>query len=301
MVEKNLDELSHLIAVELSLVKKGANEKKRFPIFKAKELGMDTQEILKAVLETEVKGENDLAEIVKSEKVSEKGAAAMKGALRLMVSFKDEMPEGALRKMQALTGQAKPGFSFPEGDEIPKWLEAMPAALREQIKKAAEPVKAPELPPEAQAIFKAQQDKLETVQKALKVETDKREIAEWVQKASTDLSHYPGKSMNELAVMLKSLNDVNPDLATAQFESMKAASAALKGSGLLGTAGAKGEQGVASAMGKIDALAKGLIEKAEKPMSKEQAVAKVLAAHPELYENYLAENQAQTSPTMAAK
>lgn len=206
------------------------------------------QEILKAVLETEVDGEKEIDAL----KLSEKGTAAAKGILRIQKAFADELPKA---------GESKP-----------------------------EPVMAPEV----EAIFKAQKSELEAVRKSLQVETDKRLMSEWVEKTKSDLSHYPGKSTEEIAKMLKDLNDINPDMAAMQFESMKAASAAIKGGVVLKSVGSRGKENEVTAMAQLEAVAAGLVEKStDSKMTKEQAFKRAVELRPELYAQYLDENSKQ--------
>jgi hypothetical protein len=247
-----MDALVDLKTFEITLCRAGKNEKKRFPIFKSKEYGMDIQEVVKAVIGTETDGEKAIDDL----KLSEKGTAAAKAIYRIQKGFADELPKA----------DPKP-----------------------------EPPKAPVMAPEVEAIFKAQKDELETVKKSLKDETDKRQMAEWVEKTRTDLSHFPGKSTEEIAKMLKDLNDLNPTMAQAQFESMKAASAAIKNGAVLKSQGGRGEPVDNSAEIQIDKLALTLVEKsADNKLTKEQAVAKVIAQNPALYEQYLNEHSKQT-------
>ena len=303
MVEKKLDELSNLITVELSLVNKGANEKKRFPVFKAKESSMETQEVLKAVLETKVDREDELAEVITKAGVSEGASTAVLGALRLLSAYKEELPADVLKSLQEVAGmppveitkgENMSEYKYPEATDaegVEKWVEGIPAEVLSKIQKSADkPVeKKLELPPEAQAIFKAQQDELEKVRKDLKAEKDLREIAEWTTKAKAHLSHFPGKSVEEMGTMLKALHDANPELANEQFESMKAASAAIKEGLVLKSAGSVGLTAGATAMDKIEKLAEGLVQKSEKPLTKQQAITKVLDQNPELYAQYIEE------------
>ncbi len=320
-MKKKLNTLTELDAAEVSLVKSGANQKKRFPISKSED-SMDIEEILKAVLETKTDKESELAEFIKTLDVSEKGAAAATGALRLLASFHDEMPEALVKELQTLAGYEKAKekkaeeeddeeeeFTFPskkkKGD-VKKWFEAMPEELQEHfdLPEDQEDVVMKELSPEMTAVLKAQKDELEVVrkqnedfQKQLKVEKDARELASWTQKAKEELSHFPGKSTDELGQILKDLNDVNPDMATTQFASMKSASDALKQSGLLEQVGKSvGGTVEGSAWAKIKKQADGIVEKSSDiDLTKEAAIAKVLDRRPDLYNEYLSENPAQAA------
>lgn len=303
---------------ELSLVKRGANKKKRFPITKGAEM-ITLEEVLKTVLEGEIESETELEEIFKAAKVSEKGVAAAKGALRLLEAFKDELPAGIVAKLAKIAGmkaegeeeEKKPGFMFPDKAnkaEFDAWLEAMPEDLKKSFTIEDEPeeenMDTKNLPDEVQAILKEREDELselktknEKIEKELAEAKDKRELAEWTAKAEKDCSHYPGKSVEEMGQMLKSLNDADPELAKAQFESMKQASEALKSSVLLKESGAGGAQaGGGDAWSQIEKLADGLVEKSgDLDFTKEKAINTVLESDrgQALYKQYLEENPHQ--------
>jgi hypothetical protein len=322
---KDLTQLSGLNSLEVSLVERGANKKKRFPIFKQEDqMDHEFEEILKAVLETEVDEETDLEEWFAKAKVSPKGMAAVKSALRMLSAYKDELPKDALDKLAAAAGYPSPKaaqqeeeeedkYKYPEAkskDKIKKWLDSMPEELRKTIEytepKEEEPVH-DKLPEEVQAVLKAREDELkaikaenEKITKALEVERDKRELEEWTAKAEKELSHYPGKSTEELGKMLKDLHDANPEVAKVQFDSMKAASEAIKKSALLaerGSVGGVSQSG--SAWEKICKMADGLVEKStDVNFTREAAIAKVLDMRPDLYSEYLDEHPRQTAPLL---
>jgi hypothetical protein len=286
MTKKDLTALSELKAAEVSLVKRGANKKKRFPIFKEDQ--MVEEEILKAVLETEAEGEESLIELLTVEKASDKGVSAAKSALRILQAFKDEMPEGVLNALAKVAGMEK-------AQDKPKEEEEM---------KKEEEVKKEELPEEAQAIFKAQEEQIKALKeqndlviKQLREEKDQRELEAWISKAETELTHFPGKSFEEMGKLLKSLHDVNPETAKEQFETMKAASDALKTSDVFKEAGKRAGVTVKkSAWEKIEELAKGLVEKSnDVNFDLEVAIAKVMDSPrgAELYNEYLDEHPQQ--------
>ena len=319
--DKQLTSLEDPQWSELSLVKRGANKKKRFPITKGEETMVTLEEILKAVLEGEIESEEKLEEIFKAAKVSDKGVAAAKGALRLLEAFKDELPAGIMAKLAKVAGMKaedeedeKPGFMFPDKAkkaEVDEWLEAMPEELRKQFtpiedEPEDQDMDTKNLPEEVQAILKAREDELEELKKTneqiakdLSDAKDERELASWMAKAEKECSHFPGKSVEEMAKMLKSLNDVNPGMAQAQFESMKAASDALKTSTLLKESGAGGGSvGGGDAWSQIEKLAEGLVEKSDDlDLTKEKAVNRVLESDrgQALYKQYLEENPQQAN------
>lgn len=290
--KKNLNELTDLHANEVSLVDRGANKKKRFPIFKEETMDEQLQEILKAVLETEVDEESQLADWIEKQKVSEKGQAAIKSALRILSAYKDELPKGALDQLAAAAGYPSPKGGYPEPKSKGKEKEEKETKVKKEI---------PSLTPETEAIFKAQEAEInalkernDEIQKALKAEQDKRELETWIAKVKEELAYYPGKSVQELGEQLKKMNDVDPELAKSQFELMRQASSALKESAILkerGTPGGAPASG--SAWEEINKKAAALIEKSsDVNFTREKAVARIIELHPELYQRYQEEHTA---------
>jgi hypothetical protein len=133
----------------------------------------------------------------------------------------------------------------------------------------------------------------ELIKKALKETNDARELDQWVSKAKTELSHFPGQSAEDLGKMLKSLNDVNPEMAKIQFSAMKTTSDTMKSSPILKEAG-KDNASPAScnALEEIVKLADGIVAKDSK-ISKSSAFVQVCKDKPGLYKQYLAENPKQ--------
>lgn len=292
--DDKINELTDLRALEVSLVDKGANEKKRFPITKQEQDMELDKEILEAVLKTEVDEEADLFEYLEKAKLSPKGVNAVKAALRLLNAYKDEMPSDVLAKLADVAGYSAPKEAKKQKESTPKKkMEPEEEEMKEkEVKK--------ELTPEAEEILKAQKTELEDlkkrneeVTKALQVEKDKRELDDWVRKAEADLAFYPGKNAQELGESLKKMADFDPEVAKTQFEAMKAASDALKESNVLKEAGEFGKSTEGSAWSKIQKMAEGLVEKsADAAFTKEKAVALVCERQPELYTQYLLENPA---------
>jgi hypothetical protein len=312
---KDLTKITNMKAAEVSLVKRGANQKKRFPLFKSEDQGMD-QEILDAVLKTEVDEEAQLSDLFEKAELSDKGKSAAMAAVRLLSSFKDELPPGMVDKLSAIAGikkepampedeDKKPTFpDFKNKEAVKKWADEMPEDLKKSILEPADPdtVEGEEMSEDIKKQLEARDLQLtelkkqnEEFQKSLKTERDARETELWIQKAKAELSHYPGKSAEDLGKMLKSLHDVNPEIAIEQFTQMKTASEALKESSLLKSAGvAGGDTSGGSAWKKIEKIASNLMEKADTTFTKSQAINKALEMNPELYADYLAEHPKQT-------
>lgn len=292
---KDLTELKDLKTHEVSLVDKGANKKKRFPIFKQESQMKD--DIMKAVLNTEVEGEADLQEFIKKSELDENGTQAVTGALRILSSFKDKLPTDTLSTLATVAGydepvaKAKEPVPPKEEDkedeeemEMKKSLEGMP----EEVQKRFE-----EITKSHEEITKAQADKIESLEKSLKAEQDRRDLESWVTKAKEELSGIPNKTPAELGETLKKLADVDKDLAESQFKTLKEAADTIKQGALFKEIGGRGMDVAGSAMEKVNKKAQALIEKSE-GLTKEQAIAKVLESDSTLYAQYNEENPAQS-------
>jgi len=280
---------------EVSIVDAGANKKKRFPIWK-ESIEM-TEEIIKTVLDTELDIEKDLLVWSQKAKLSDKGANAVKAALRILSGFKDELPADVLTKLSTLTGFAAPEKAVvsakktdvpadADKEPVTKALEGLPSEIRKQLddqNKAHE---------QEIALLR---DNNECITKALAVEKDARELAEWTEKSRTDLSHFPGKSTDEIAASLLAMHKLSPEVAQSQFDSMKAASAALKESQILKSSGGNaGSVATGSAWEEIEKLANGLVEKSsDVSLTHADAVQRVLSSDKGavLYDRYNAEQE----------
>jgi len=301
-MSKALTELSNLTPEEVSLVDRGANKKKPFPIFK-QERDMHYEEILKAVLETEIDEEEKLAEWFEKAKLSDKAQSAIKGALRLLSGYKDEMPKDVLDKLGDLAGYPAPkAKAKAEGKEEDmdddKYPEPKSKAKVKKEEDDVEDVRFEEIQKAHAAQLSALEKQNEEIRKSLESEREQRRRQELIAKAKDELIYCPGASAEEQADLLLKLEKVDPKLAEAQFAQMKATSEAMQKSAMFSEAGARfGEATEASAWGQIEKLAKGLVEKStDINFTEEQAIAKVLESPrgKDLYNRYLVEHPAQT-------
>jgi len=222
--------LSNLHVVEISLVDKGANLRKPFPVSKAKG-------------NPSIKGDGTMeANDVKFEEVQKQ-----------LVSQTSELIE------------------------VRKANEANKAAL-ESVQKS----------------FDALTKENVEINKALKASNDARDLDQWVSKAKIELSHFPGKNAEDLGRMLKTLNDVSPEMGKVQFEAMKSVSEAMKGSSVLKEAGKdNASDTTGSALYEIGKISEGLVAKNTAGLTKSQAFVQTIRANPTLYQHYLNENPKQ--------
>lgn len=288
-----INALTDLETLEVSLVKRGANRKK-FAFAKAEELMSGLDEVLKAVLETETDDENKVAEIFGKD-LSERGASAVKGALRLLSAFKDELPGDVFQKLTRIAGQEESAADDMEDD-------------MEKAKKAGEdyqydsPVEksmdTQELPEEMRAkveqLFKAHGDaiaKAEALERVVeKMRSDAAE-KECVAKAEKQFGALPGKSAQEIGRILKSVQDTDSKMATQLEELLASANDVIVKSGLFSEAGSNQSEG-ASAWERIEAIAKG-IRDADPKVSVAKSVDMAMEQNPDLYAAYAKDNTAQ--------
>lgn len=292
MSEKQPNSLTSLRTVEVSLVPKGA-VRKRFAIFKGEENMPAFDEVLKAVLETKIEGEEKVDEILKAAQLSEKASAAVKGALRLLSGFKDEIPGDVLAK---LTGLA--GYPAPMGDE--KLAACGPKDETKKVEKAIA-----ELPAEVKAEFdkitKATEDankRADEIQKALDAEkairakeTDERVAKELTEQAKADFGAFPAKP-EEIAAVLKASDEPTKKSLAAMF---KAANEVISKSKLLEEVGKSTPtvEASGSAWAKIEAAASAIVQKSENKQTHAQAVDAFLRTNEgrALYQEFLTEKK----------
>lgn len=326
MGNSEINVLTGLETAKVALVNRGANKKPRFPVWKSEEIDMnEMQEILGAILEVEAENENKIEEIFK-QKLSAKGVNAVKGALRLLNAYKDELPKDVMSKLATLTGgpavkqedkkkeETKEQKKKEEEEEakkqknkgkdkekygypMAKALDGLDDDLRDKIEpvvKALGDARAEEIAKAEEEIQKAN-ERAEEIAKTLKVERDLRQTKEWIAKAETDLSHYPGKSSEELGAELKSLHDHDSKMAESHFETMKTASEAIKKGDLLRQVGSPGGGAAGSAEDKLEQMAQQYVAKSsDGAMTIEKARVAVQEQHPEMYDDYLDEHPEQT-------
>jgi len=284
-----VNRLKDLDAVEVSLVPKGAN-KKRFLIFKEDDSPME--EILKAVLETELDDEQKVEEVLKAAKLSGKAQNAVKGALRLLNAYKDELPKDIMKTLAELAGYGYPaptekakekkdegedkkkkyGYPAPTKKEDGSWdFSGIPEEVR----------------PAVEALWKEQQEavkKAEELERVLKEERDKQLRKEFIQKAADEFTNLPVKP-EEFGLVLKNLAEKAPEEYSKLEGVLKAANEAIEKGALYAEIGRGGTSAGDSAVAKVEAMAAGLVQK-DANLSRMDALAKVLAENPQLYEQY---------------
>jgi hypothetical protein len=159
---------------------------------------------------------------------------------------------------------------------LQKSLEGLDPAVRDQVNALWKS--------QAEAIAKA--DKLE---KSLMAERDERLRKEFVAKAQKEFSFVPGKSPEELGLMLKSLHGMDSQIAKDIEGIFKSVSAMVEKGDLLDELGSSmtSEARSGSAYSKLDSIAKSRVAKSGESYAKAFEVA--MSDNPELYTAYLNE------------
>ena len=163
---------------------------------------------------------------------------------------------------------------------LQKSLEDLDPAIRDQVTALWKS--------QAEAVAKA--DKLE---KSLARERDERLRKEFVAKAQNEFRFVPGKSPEELGLMLKSLYAMDSQIAKDIEGIFKSVSAMVEKGDLLDELGSSmtSEAASGSAYGKLDNIAKGRVEKSGESYAK--AFEGAMRDNPDLYTAYLNEQNAK--------
>lgn len=272
---QEIRQLGKLGTYEVSLVPRGAN-KKRFALRKSEDTQMD--EILKAVLESDLDNEAQIDKVLKAAKLSDKAQGAIKGMVKLAAGFKDELPKDLLKLLGQLAGYEGGPVTKSEVD-----LDAL----------------APEVKAQVEALWKANKEAAEKnakLEAILKAERDERNTRDFITKAATDFGSLPGVIAVEFGPVLKAMHDADSKLAESLEKVLKAASDAIKAGELLRQAGMPSTGVSGGAWDEIKKLAAGVVQKAEKPMTEATAIDLVLKSGEgkALYQKYLAEHPRQT-------
>ena len=286
MTKRRITSLKDVKTLEVSLVERGANLKRRFPLMKAR--GDTMGEILVEVLKAEGQSEAvQKLEGMLKEEMPEDARAAIMAAMKLLEAFSDIMPVGdALAALGGASGEeVEAAEEMPaEEDEAEKMEEE-----DDELKKTLD-----NLPPAAQAaidaIWKDREElvaKSAELEKSLGEEIAKRSRREYLAKAEKSLCNIPGHSLEEVVDLMIEVKATNEELGARVEKALEASSAALQGGALLVEAG----RSVPDTTGgdpwaKIQKIAKAEVEKSSGALTMPQAIAKTIQTNPALYEEY---------------
>ena len=165
-------------------------------------------------------------------------------------------------------------------DSLQKSLDALDPAIREQVT----------------ALWKSQKEaiaKADKLEKSLAKERDERVRKEFISKAQTEFRFVPGKSPEELGLMLKSLYAMDSQIAKDIEGIFKSVSAMVEKGDLLDELGSSmtGEAASGSAYSKLDNIAKSRVAKSDESYAK--AFEKSMRENPVIYTDYLNEQANQ--------
>lgn len=264
------NKLESVITAEVSLVPKGAVKKKFF----LRKEDAEVEEIIKAILEKEM----DLKEI-DSLNISDKAKAAVKGAIKLLNAYKDELKPNMLDMMAEMMGLNKAkdkkkdkksdyGYAYPVKKDGSLDLEAIPEEMR----------------PMVEVLWKENEENKKRAEEAIKKSQeieDKAKRAEFIAKAEKEMGFLP-IAPDKLGPILKSIAENVPNVYPEIEGLLKQVSKISEQSNLFKSVGSDARD--VSAWNAIEAKAQEII--AKENITKEQAIAKVLKQNPELYEVY---------------
>ena len=294
MTKRRITSLKDVKTLEVSLVERGANLKRRFHFMKAR--GDTMGEILVEVLKAEGQSEAVLKlESMLKEEMPEDAKAAILAAMKLLEAFSDIMPVGdALAALGGASGEEVEAAE-EEPDEEDE-AEKAEDDEDDELKKTLD-----NLPPAAQAaidaIWKDREElvaKSAELEKSLGEEIAKRSRREYLAKAEKSLCNIPGHSLEEVVDLMIEVKATNEKLGARVEKALEASSAALQGGALLVEAG----RSVPDTTGgdpwaKIQKIAKAEVEKSSGSLTMPQAIAKTIQTNPALYEEYNLERNNQ--------
>lgn len=302
--------LEDLDAHEVSLVPEGANQK-RFIIRKEDgELNMEDQEIIEEIMGNELKNEDGINAVAKESKLSENDTVKVKAATRILQALEGKLPPAFMAKLSKLAGIAKEEKKEEKSEmkkedsikEIKK-EEAKEESKAESTEIKKEDMKdlSPEMQGKIEAIFKSNSDLLKASEKiakenesltvTVKEEKDARILKEFKDTAKDEFSHI--SNSDELAPILKEMaENLSEGVNEKLVGILKQAEQISTKSDIFREAGHSLSMGEKTLNVKID-KAKQAIMKEDKAITAEQAEALVFENDGDLYNEYLAEQEAR--------
>lgn len=303
---KRITKLTSVQTQEVSLVRRGANNK-RFALTKSKEIDMSFHELLKSVLETEAEGEGQLIESLKAANANEDAIQCAVANFRLQNGFRDKLSKEEFAEVTKAAGYAVDKAKTPPDKDKDKakdkGKEPFPGAAPPFKAKSEKSHMPADMPPEMERVFKEQQTEIEALRKAhegtleiLEKERKEKVRKEYIAKCANDYAFVPGMSAEEMGEMLQTAYETSEDFGRRLEKQWEQTNEAVSKSQLLVNQGIvpQNDGQCATAWTKMNELAKQKIQKAAGGLSEAQALNQVMKEHPELYQEYLNENPAQT-------
>lgn len=292
--EERATALEDLDVLEVSLVKRGANQK-RFALWKTEE--NDTMRDLTAAI-LAAPGE-EIPELVKEMVVkglSKEARSTVADAVKLLSAVKEELSSDLYKQIQSALGLK--GMDEEKGEEDAEEKPPELEAEAEEEQGDAEPPagdvadqeKAEDEDEEAEKSVAKSEDprvvqlmkQAEELQAELNSHKAEKRTKAFITKAQEELSAVPGADPEAVGNLLRDLDDADPALAARVEAVFKAADAFCKNSGVLGELGSSQAGAAIGADGsdfnaKMDGLAR-------------QRVAKTGESYAQAYEKVLGEN-----------
>ena len=290
MPSRPINKLVGTKTAELSLVPRGANGRR---VAMTKEHDMSFDEVLKQVLATEAEGEADHMTALAKSGVEGDALEAARAQFRMMSGFSDQLsvddlaaigkaagydiakavkPEEGVRDDKTRARSGKPDPKASQTDRLGK--EAQQAV--DEVRKELDDERSARVALEKQ-IGDMQRDSIRK---------------EFVTRCEKEFSHVPGKTAEQLAdILLQSSEPVRKELE----EMWASMSETVKKSDLIRGAGTPGG-GHSGAAGhdQLTTIAKELMAK-DKELTYAKAYDQAYRENPQHYQDYLAENPAQSS------
>jgi hypothetical protein len=285
------NELHDLKVEEVSLVPRGAN-RKRFLLLKSA-LGGDSamydETLLDRVLSTDLENESEIEETLKAQGLSDKARNAVKGALRLLNAYRDELPPDIINTLASLAGYGYQPPPLPASDEV-KAARSQPKQYGgyggndDEYEYGYGEGKGKKGKPKPSAAAEERARKDELVRKAaLGLVTDRDQAWEGMRRAAKAMF---GRD-DALGIDLLMQTELGLELYRSYLNAPVAPPPAPV------TKSAAQDQDV-PAWAEIEALAEQLVQKSSYPLTKEQAVSRVLDSPRgcQLYRLYLSQKAA---------
>lgn len=275
--------------IEVSFVPTGAVKEKKFLVIKSEDGGsmaLATEEIVKTIMEGDLENGEKLEQIAKEHQLTEDQLGASKAVLRLMGALEDKIPEAIKGELVKLAGYAPAAIKkeeTTEGNEDMSDKTPEQKASEERLEKILK---------ENEELSKAKADaeaKASALQAQIDAEKEVQVQKEFVEKAGQFKNL--GIKAEEFGPVMKQLSGASPEAYEKLVAVLKAADEQVSKSGVFNEIGSSNAGAGSTTMAQIEAMANGFIQKSEKKMSKQAAMAAVLNTKEgrELYAKYESE------------
>ena len=243
----------------------------------------EEEEVVKAASKAEEESEEEEEEEEEPKKRKAKAKAKAKAKTKDELEEESEEDEEASKKknnkkvkketMKMDKPQTSIPVSFSKRDDGSYDLSGVPEEMQATV----------------QQLCKAQDvavQKAAELEEILKAERDERLRRDFVEKAEKEYSNLPGTSA-EIGILLKSLNDLNGEVAEKVESIFKSVNAQIGSGDILNEVGSAAIDAETTAWGRIEKQAAEMMTSGE--VSKAAAISKVLELNPKLYQDYLKE------------